>query len=70
VEERNRGASRVPIVALTANAMPGDRDACLACGMDDYLAKPFTRANLTEVLRLWLGTTPLALPSVTPATSG
>jgi CheY-like chemotaxis protein len=50
--------------------MPGDRDACLACGMDDYLAKPFTRANLTEVLRLWLGTTPLALPSVTPATSG
>jgi signal transduction histidine kinase/CheY-like chemotaxis protein len=69
-EEATRGAARVPIVALTANAMPGDREACLACGMDDYLAKPFTRANLTEVLRLWLGSTPLPLPSITPAASG
>jgi CheY-like chemotaxis protein len=59
VEEKKRGAARVPIVALTANAMAGDRDACIACGMDDYLAKPFTRANLTDVLRLWIGSTPL-----------
>jgi len=70
VEELQRGATRVPIVALTANAMPGDREACLACGMDDYLAKPFTRAHLTEVLRQWLGAAPLPLPSVRPGAAG
>jgi CheY-like chemotaxis protein len=43
--EAGSGARRVPIVALTANAM---------AGMDAYLAKPFTRAELTEVLRTWL----------------
>ena len=57
-EERRRDAPRLPIVALTAQAMAGDREACLACGMDDYLAKPFTRASLTEILRNWLGTNP------------
>jgi signal transduction histidine kinase/DNA-binding response OmpR family regulator len=58
MEEQKRGATRVPIVALTANVMSGDRQACIDCGMDDYLAKPFTRANLTDVLRLWIGSAP------------
>ncbi len=47
------GAPRVPIVALTANAMTGDREACIAGGMDDYLSKPFTRAQLQALLERW-----------------
>jgi CheY-like chemotaxis protein len=43
-----------PIVALTARAMTGDKEKCLAAGMDDYLAKPFTTAQLREVMSRWI----------------
>lgn len=49
------GASTlIPIIALTANAMSGDRERCLAVGMNDYLTKPFTPREIFEMLARWL----------------
>jgi len=54
IRQRQGSGSRVPIVALTANALSGDRERCLAAGMDDYLAKPITAADITNICRRWL----------------
>ena len=48
------GLETLPIIALTANARHGDRDICLQAGMNDYLAKPFKRTDLQQVLQRWL----------------
>jgi signal transduction histidine kinase/ligand-binding sensor domain-containing protein/CheY-like chemotaxis protein/HPt (histidine-containing phosphotransfer) domain-containing protein len=54
LRRREGAGSRMPVIALTANATSEGREACLAAGMDDYLAKPFSRAALHAVLARWL----------------
>ncbi|WLT32087.1 ATP-binding protein [Geothrix sp. PMB-07] len=60
IRERERGSRRLPVVAMTANAMVGDREKCLEAGMDDHIPKPVRMDELHRTLTRWLpaGTLP------------
>lgn len=55
IRARGGKLGRLPIIAMTANAMQGDREKCLAVGMDDYISKPLKRESLEQMLESWLG---------------
>jgi signal transduction histidine kinase/CheY-like chemotaxis protein/HPt (histidine-containing phosphotransfer) domain-containing protein len=67
--QKEVGSKHVPIIAMTANAMAGDREKCLKAGMDDYMSKPLNRSLLEQTLRKWLppGAKSFIVAAATPA---
>ena len=55
--EKDGGPTRIPIIAVTANAIKGDREKCLEAGMDDYISKPVNIEKLREAAARWTSPT-------------
>jgi CheY-like chemotaxis protein len=62
--QQQQGIRRIPIIALTAHSMEGDRERCLEAGMDDYLSKPFSLDGMTAVMKRWLSSQLGTAPSI------
>ena len=56
IRHNERGGRHVPIIAMTADALSGERERCLAAGMDDYITKPVRLHVVAAVLQRWLAT--------------
>ena len=65
-ERKTENGRHIPIIALTANAMTGFREKCIEAGMDDYVSKPFKRADLEAVLESWTHPDPPPKPLESP----
>ena len=59
---KNPNWQDLPIIAITANVMQGDRDDCLESGMDDYITKPYNRADLKAIIERWAPAPPSSEP--------
>ena len=69
-QEAQAGCRRTPVIALTANAMSGDRERCREAGMDDYVTKPYSRDKLLAALARWTQPTPNTTPCAVPGADG
>jgi CheY-like chemotaxis protein len=70
IRRRDAQRTRVPIIAMTANADPGARERCLAAGMDDYVSKPVSGDSLDAVLRRWIPGAAAPVAPGSPVTTG
>jgi two-component system sensor histidine kinase/response regulator len=61
IRKGENGKTHIPIVAMTANALDGEKERCLAAGMDDYITKPIRLQDLSKAIRRWVGS-PKASP--------
>jgi CheY-like chemotaxis protein len=70
IRREERGLRRTPIIAMTANSQKGDRERCLAAGMDDYLPKPVQIADMERILTQWVVAAPIDLSGDPAAAEG